>query len=182
MFASDKFPYLLSILFALLGWSCLHVTDRMLSKPILEYSVDSARNGNSSQYEYLFENLSPDKIYDSVRLSFILSNPSRGDFITFFEIYSVTGYIFSPNRKIQFRENAECVLIKYQPGFKVKVVCKVEGNTFPIIRYYASTPLFIIKKGFETFIVKNETTIFFTLITIWVILITIYLFTVKFET
>lgn len=70
----DKIPYLLTVLFLLLGWSVSHIADRLLSAPIVEYHYDEAIKGDVKTVEYTINNISYDKLYKNLRFS-ILSTP-----------------------------------------------------------------------------------------------------------
>src|SRR5690348_970568 len=73
---TDKAPYILTIVVAGLAWAATHLADRLLSSPMVKYSVQRiADKGNQTLY-LTFKNITRDKTFKQLQL--VLTAPSDG--------------------------------------------------------------------------------------------------------
>jgi len=56
----EKVPYLLTVLFALVGWAVVHIVDRIEKTPTIEYCVETTHGSSKNHYEYTITNISHD--------------------------------------------------------------------------------------------------------------------------
>ncbi|HEX5153075.1 MAG TPA: OmpA family protein [Parafilimonas sp.] len=174
MLGGDKTPFIITIILAVLSWSVNRSIDRVLQKPLLVYDITQKNNF----YSITFENLTTDKILDSISVYIILlkngnSDLKQNDTIINCDLYSVFG-ILGPDECINNRSNFSFIINNFQPGFKLQAVCLINGNCNISPRIKSKNPVYLKEKGIETFLVQNELAIYLVLTLICIISIVLY--------
>jgi len=178
IFKIDKFPYLLTILFALSAWSLSKIVDDLESSSILEYKLSQSRtNGDSSVVYYELTNITKRNFKKlSLKLSYFKSADGK--------IYAANILTEPPADKdsISFEndeknmEFAKFFISQMQPGWRYILEVRFTGPTQPVLHYYSDINETVNLKeyGFETFLVRHENLIIVILLICWIILIVVY--------
>jgi hypothetical protein len=162
---TDKAPYILTIVVAGLAWAATHLADRLLSSPMVKYSIQRiADKGNQTLY-LTFKNITRDKTFKQLQL--VLTAPSDGVITTGAVIpvqpasegdqpYQVAGRTFA----FTFPE--------FQPGWQIELSVGYTGSAEPSLRL--SSPdqvIYAVKPNIETFFVECDIQILAFLAIFW---------------
>ncbi|UPK02016.1 hypothetical protein [Bradyrhizobium sp. 170] len=164
---SDKAPYIVTIVVAGLTWAATHLADRLLSTPIVKYSVQRIATKDSQTIYLTFKNITRDKTFKQLQL--ILTAPSDGVITTGAVIpvqpasegdqpYQVAGRTFA----FTFPE--------FQPGWQIEISADYTGSKEPSLRL--SSPdqtVYAIKPSIETIIVEYHIQILAALAIFWIV-------------
>jgi hypothetical protein len=164
-------PYLLTILFAMLGWTFTHGIDRLLSAPTLEYECKTDTVGVACA----LENLSQDKVFRNLHFTIqvprgSIANP-QADWLQ-----PCTGDRDDPQPSIA-NGGASYHFGTLHPGCGVKVLLETKGQGPSELRVTASAEAAVkmVQKSVLTRLVRSEFPILFGAVVGWSLLIVIYL-------
>jgi len=173
VFKLDKIPYLLTVLFLLLGWSVSHIADRLLSAPIVEYSYKESIHGDIDNVEYTINNISYDKLYKKIIFSIL---PSAGTNINIdtVEVKPVPPMVLE--NEPQFTN--DCINIEipeFHPGTSIKILFELPKGSKHNLHFSSdNTAIKLVKSCLMTLVVKHELTILLAMVALWLILIITY--------
>ena len=181
----EKIPYLLTMLFALIGWTLTHIADRLLQSPIIEYRVEEQQDNNDRTVSLTLTNISKDKLFKDVQFDWLIQDINKGKFIR--DSSYLTEF---PPMTLQTTEETEedhvrFTIKEFHPSWKLQLTSKVLGSALPTLHFSTMSniqeknptvePIFLIDASFETFLVKNELEILFYLLLLWFLLIMAYI-------
>ncbi len=178
---TEKSPYLLTLVFAAIGWTTNQIWLDMTSSPIVEarrYSFDIA-NGLVG---FRITNLSRTEYFDSIKLRIRIKKDSISKCIGQPLLVPIppTDLGFSPNAertrpKCETAKYAQFELPRLHPGGEVEVYINVTERTVPDLSMNSVNAVRLIESSFETFLVKNRFSILIWLLGVWCLLIITYL-------
>jgi len=179
----NEFPYLLTIIFTLLGWTFTKISDKITKLPTIEYALDQSENKlHKSILTFSLINLTDDKQFKNVGIRIEIdsldyeSKIEKGVLIAIPPASRWTDepFITSMKNEIQFK------IPVFNPGCEYQLQVFCEGtirDPVPSIFYFDEnqTESVILKKSsFFTFIVKNDLTIYLALFVTLCALILLY--------
>lgn len=183
-----EFPFILTLLFGLLGYHINEITKSILSSPSIEYDfkVTESKNINDTaykSYEYVITNITTDKSFNNLTINFESKNNSQ-------KIFNPATIAIEPS-SLHFitPESLDKRLLVYeiltfQPGDKYKLTFQsisqlkdVDSN--PSLYLTSTNTVRIIRTSFITWLVKNYIIVNTILLTTWIMLILLYLFKLK---
>lgn len=192
-----QFPYLFTILVALIGWTVNHISNNILSSKVLEYDmsfsnkvsgIDKYKRYNNLDLQLMkckLTNLSNDHLFENIHLSFVIDNNNEYDKMYFSTLVAIKPLFYKETEpdtidgKITHFDiealhprSSAIISIYYksskQPCILLEVHQKAKRNV--------DKPILLLEANYETRILKNENTIFFVLLIIWFILISLYFY------
>jgi hypothetical protein len=155
MFKVENFPYFLVALFGILSWDIVHIVDRISARPTIKWSVTTKETDTTNQLTYHIENITDDKIFDSI--DFLLDVEGPDSFL------SAKPYVYPPVRMNStvdiFKREKQSVsfhLSHFQPNCKFDIdVLKRMPNVLPL-RLASKSTIYLSEPTYETFILENE--------------------------
>jgi hypothetical protein len=172
---TEKFPFLLALLFAMVAYSLNHIVDRVTAMPIIEYSVIKIRSGKEFIFTYQISNITPDKQFSDI--VFLLSAGEK-DTITNAKPFIHPPIVQNSTTDI-FEKDTKTVklpLKSFQPNSDFVIVLSKQLDEEIPLRISCATPIFLTKPSLKTYLQKNEITILIILTSVCIILILIYFF------
>jgi hypothetical protein len=179
IFKTDKFPYLLTILIALAGWSLSRIIEKITEAPTIEYSVKTVKEDSGKKtYRLYIHNISKTLLKKMVfKISYYdsqlnkISNPNIITIPPAFKDDLAVGDD-APNN-----EYATYEINQMQPGWKYILTADIEGDDLPVFYMKSVNDETIRMKelGIETLLIRGQTYIIVGLFLIWSVLIVIYL-------
>jgi hypothetical protein len=151
---TDKAPYAVTIVMAALTWAVTHLADRLLSTPMVKYSVQRLSTKDGQTLYLTFKNVTRDKTFKQLQL--VLTAPSNGVIISGAVIpvepasegdrpYRVAGRTF------------EFTFPEFQPGWQIELSVNYTGSAQPSLRL--SSPeqtVYALTPSIETVIVEYD--------------------------
>lgn len=199
MFFRKEFPYLFTILIALIGWTINHISNRILDSKLIYYSsriylddyndyISEFKDSTFKVMELSIKNLTTDKLYKDLFFTIKLPDSSENG--------EIKALIMKPTPPLLYKGYYEekvfgrMTSVKIEglhPQTSVKLLVYFKGEYEPkifleynkISKRNIDDPILFLKSGIRTKILENETTIFITLLIIWIILIGFYLFKLR---
>jgi hypothetical protein len=189
---SEKMPYLLTLLFALAGWTVVHIVDRLSQSPIIEYSVCESRNDGHTVYELTIINISQRTLFKNLRFDWMMKDSAKAKFIDgksfLFSFPPMLGD-YTPQtlpRQVSF------TLLDFQPHGKVSLRTETSGATEcdlyvsfvssednPNDIVAADGPLMLLRASPTTFILKYEFSILIISLVVWSVCIVLYFVNIR---
>jgi hypothetical protein len=128
---TDKAPYLVTLVIGALAWALTHAVDRLLSTPMVKYSVQQISSNENKTVYLTFKNITRDKTFKKLHL--ILTAPSDGVIAAGAVIpvqpasegdqpYQVEGRTF------------EFTFPEFQPGWQIEISVDYTGSSQPSLR------------------------------------------------
>lgn len=177
---TEKFPYLLTILFALIGWGLTHSVDRLINSPIIEYKLKkefSENGGKTVSYE--ITNISRDRLFENLEFKLLCKRGYKGKFL------KAKSKPFPPMdlpEEVEFGdEYVKITIPEFHPDWKFILTVKMSEDFYPTLHFSSKNsatgnkPIRLLQSGFETCIIKHELQIIVGLIALWLLTIVIYL-------
>lgn len=147
-----RLPLLVTIALTAVGWSVVHLVDRLLSAPIIEMYLSEPA---ASTMTLRLTNLTHDTVFRDLDL--LLTAPEDGH-IRHFAIVPVQPASEGQEPATTAGRSAEFKFPELQPGGTFYVEAIFDGAMKPSIRILLpSGPIRVVSPSLETFILKNET-------------------------
>jgi len=186
VFKIDKLPYLLTILFVLVGWGLKHSVDRLLKSPIIEYKMEKSGLKKGQLIVYEITNISRDTVFRNLQFEFLVDT-EKSKFMQ-----DKCKLTIHPPLNIQKRADKgdghfKFSLEEFHPSCKVGVDLELSGDVSPTLHFSTisdsgsptSQPVMLLSSSFDTLLVKHELGIIKVLVLVWVALILVFLFAIK---
>jgi hypothetical protein len=172
----ENFPYLLTIMFAVVAWGITHIVDSLLKAPILEYNVAKQARGKNTTFEYSFTNISRTKQFQDLEISFVLSSNEGLEFLQDSCKIKWIPPLKHGEPAVKEKDTFKFTIPQFHPNCRIKVVMTVSGKGEPTLHYKSNKPESVLleKGSIYTFIAKNERGIIIILIGILILLMIIY--------
>jgi hypothetical protein len=171
-------PFFITILFAVGGWIVTHLSDRILSSPVIEYSENETLYcGGITKVYYEISNISHDTAFESFEIQILCKEGKfyKAEKIFHQPLICDQEIIKHPN----FNE-LHIPVPKLHPGAKLGIEIFHNGKKLQL--YYSnksSQSILLKQKGVETFIIKYEIILLCTLFVVWIFTIFIYLYIIS---
>jgi hypothetical protein len=164
---AEKAPYAITIVMAALTWAATHLADRLLSTPMVKYSVQRLATKDGQTLYLTFKNITRDKTFKQLQL--ILTAPSNGVIISGAVIPVQPASEGDQPYKVEGR-TFEFVFPEFQPGWQIELSVNYTGSAQPSLRL--SSPdqtIYAVTPSIETAIVEYDIEILAGLATIWIV-------------
>jgi len=191
IFQYKDFPFLLTLLFGLLGYQLNSITDALINSPAIEYKISSKvyktdKDMVFSDNECTVTNLSNSKSFDRLKVDFTYPKNVKA----ILDLKSPEIIAVKPSSlhgdTIPHSEADMIVfrLGKLQPGFQYKLLYKTQylkdvENPHPDLNLTTDNTVRLLESSFTTWLIKNYNSISVILSVFWALLIIIYL--IKFK-
>jgi hypothetical protein len=169
--AFEKAPYILTVLFALIGWGMKHSVDRLLGSPILAFTSEVTPAGAHQLITITLQNISHDKSFKDLKFVLIFPRTPSGKFVEASKV--ATPPAWDGDQPAYLSEHSvEFDFPVLHPNWEVKLGAKFSGKVIPVFRVSKSeTPLRVIPQSLETILVRHELQIILGMIAFWFLLI-----------
>jgi hypothetical protein len=172
---TDKAPYIVTIVIAGIAWTITHMADRLLSTPMVKYTIEQISSKNGQTAFLTFKNITRDKTFKQLQVILAASSDgvitagavipvqpaSEGD-----QPYQVAGRTFV----FTFPE--------IQPGWQIEISADYTGSALPSLRM--SSPeqtIYAITPSLKSLVVEYDIEILTILALSWTItLVLIWIF------
>ena len=176
---TEKFPYLLVMLFAVLAYGLTHITDRLTSLPLIKYDINRSTEKGIYVLEYVVTNITKDKEYEE--LDFLIAPEEESDTISMgicrilppIKINSTKDIFNWDKRTVSFH------LEKFQPNCTFLIKIKKHHSVEPPLRITSKSTIYLSKSSYQTYVLEHEIPILIVLILCCIGLIILYLFTYR---
>lgn len=177
---TEKFPYLLTILFALIGWSLTHSVDRLINSPIIEYKLKKECSGNGRKLvSYEITNISRDRLFENIEFKLLCKRGCKGKFLQ-------AKLKLPPPMDISEEVEMDDDYVKFSipelhPDWKLLLTVEMSEDFNPTLHFSSkksandNKPIRLLRSSFETYLIKHELKIIIGLIVFWSLLIILYL-------
>ncbi len=184
MFENDKIPYFLSMLFAILAWTILQLSNQSTLSPIVEYSKKHIQTENGYKHLYNITNISSSTMFADIIFIIRPKEHSNAECVDsdIFATPPMDITIFNKILKKYSAKSPVCAgtvsryfVPELQPGSSVQLefVSEKDGGTDLYVK--SSSPIRLLKVSLLTIIIKKITLLLSILIVIWILLIFIYI-------
>lgn len=168
---SDKAPYLVTLIVALLGLTIEHAGSHLTGVPIIEYSC-GVRSGIA---RCSLVNLSRTTMLNDLHLSVIPASQTLGEITSAGVAWHPPSAPPNLQAGQQFftftRASAEYAHIPLAPGASITLVAGVVNDTAVNLRVSADTDVRLERASLITYAMKNELPILFVLVGLWLTLL-----------
>ena len=173
-FGTQQFPYIFTLLIGIMSWGVSHISDRLTGSPIIEYSNSSKQLGDILHEDYNLENITRDKIFDSIDFLII---PSYNE--------SIIGFSYELLPPLQSNSNEDfadttSTYVKYhvsdlQPYCSLILHVSIKGHEAPAFRLSSKSAILLMASGIETYIAKHETILLLTILMVCILGLGLYI-------
>jgi hypothetical protein len=169
----EKLPYVVTLLFAAIGWGVTHTVDRVLKAPIIEYrtQVVPGPDAETSVFIAKLRNLSHDRVYGKIAVVFLLPASSHGKF-TYARV-DATPPAWEGRAQPKWEgRSVRFNLPALYPAGELALSAHYTGDSAPLLRLAeAENALRLTGPSLETFLVDHEITIIVCAISLWAVLL-----------
>ena len=152
----SEFPFLVTILFAVVGWSITHIVDRAIDAPLIMYEEQFRDAACPKVYSITVRNLSRDRNFAGLVITFI--GASQKD--RFENPMSVADFPAGDAIEVITSGGVSFTFPALQPGWRVELSAEYLGDGRPQFRVEESpSALELAEKGWRTWLVQNEITL-----------------------
>jgi hypothetical protein len=183
------FPFLLTLLFGLVGYQVNNITESIQSSPSIEYCLcvtDNHVKGDTiyRDYECLITNITSNTSFKNLTINFQCNEKNS------LRMFNPQIYTVPPSsRYYEDPESLDKVFLVYkistlQPADKYKLLFKTsilskDINSEPSLYLTANETVRIIERSILTWIVKNFLIVNVSLLIFWFVMISLYIVMVK---
>lgn len=184
---AKDFPYIITILFAIIGWGIVHLVDEFNKKPIVEYEVSTEKKENATEFTYKISNISDNSNFKN--LTFVIKTQTDDDTILKHSV-TVPAPMYnhqenngdrSPSLVVSEANKFAYTVVEFQPDWEVDLKIEKKKSEVPKLRFYtdSSSAVLLVEKSWETCIYKNEEVIIFALILLCILFVVLYYWLIK---
>ena len=157
--ASDKVPYLITILFASISWVIVHSVDRVNSSPTVTYTIVPNPQGCGPKcFTVEIRNVTTTVLLKNLVISVHLEGPDSSSKIQHADIIATQpawNGDMAPNWDAG--DSADFPIAIFQPGWEFKLVTRFSGGGTPRVYLTKSPdPIRFVEPSVETFFVNHE--------------------------
>jgi hypothetical protein len=172
-----KLPYLLTALLAAFSWNAVHLTNRYIDSPIIEWSYRVEKRGGEKVGIYDIYNLSRGKRFEDITFSLHL----RRGYFTQCVVEKIVpagnvavSYPKAEAFQTQKIEKLEVTVTELHPKWKIRIIVGNSGNERPKLNFRCDDPVNLVARNFASFLVRNEISLLWGSMGLWVFLIGVY--------
>jgi hypothetical protein len=157
--AGDKVPYLITILFASVGWIIVHSVDRLNSSPTVTYKLVPGLQGCSPKcFTVEIRNVTTTVLLKDLVISVHLEGQDSSSKIQHADIIPVQpawNGDTAPNWEAG--DSADFPIATLQPGWEFKLVTRFSGGDTPHVYLTKSPdPIRFVEPSIDTFFLNHE--------------------------
>lgn len=184
IFTAENSPFLLTMIFGLLGYQLNVLVKEVTESPAIEYRFETIEKRDSlnkifRNIECTITNITSQKSFKNLTINFLFDEFSSD------QIFNPDVTVVTPSslHNIDFDELDSIIvefrINKLQPTFQYKLrfstISSVGNEEFPLLFLTTEDTVRIIEGNTQTFVTKNITTINLSLIVFWILLASVYL-------
>lgn len=178
IFTTDKVPYFLTLLFAILALQFNYTLDSMSKIPVLEYDFQEGEKiieDTLMQKLLIIKNISNDKTIENLHLQLKYKNNTKS-IIAWPDIDAIP-----PASVIQKDpEYTQNKLVYFpikiiQPGLSYRLKYFTNDELLPIVHFQCDKPIKFLEKSFYTFLLRNQFTLNFISMLFFLIISILYI-------
>jgi len=176
---SSSAPYVLTILFASVGWGITHAVDRVLKSPALEFRPKvSELDSSQKKFRVQIENISRDRSFSDLEFVFLLDPKQSGRFVSSPSVIPVSPAWEGDQAPEQKDHSVVFPIPMVHPGWLLTLEAQYTGPQQPAFRLRKSgQPVRLVTPSAETFFVKHEISFIGGTILLWLIVVVVIIST-----
>ncbi len=197
VFTLSSFPYLFTLLVAIIGAQLNYLIESTISTPLIEYTLDEVGNSedaismevgkkilNFSRVKYFgtISNITKKQSYKNVHLTIMFSEDQQAAF-DLNELKRPTFKSIPPSALGNFDDQIQPQAIDYtiehfQPGFEYQFSFDMltrDKNVAPILMIQSDDPVFLSEKTWFTSLARNQTKVNIAIMMFLILAISAYL-------
>ena len=177
MFKKEHAPYLFTVAIAMLGWLITRAVDETTKSPLVAYSTNDSVENGQRVFAARFHNISSSTVFRNLYV--VLTNLDG----TSSKFTSVDLEYEAPIHPDKLRKAAPafgnawagCMISELQPRTAVQLRTTIEGPGVPVVRFDSKeATVRLVKQGFLTIVVENESEILLWMAALTIVLLVIY--------
>jgi len=175
LLSKDTVPYLLTVLFATLGWTLTTFVSQIGSSPIIEYT--KTRSNNLTEVTFEVQNISKNIKFTNLIFYILLNDNEPGRCVGKPVIVPIAPLHFGKDREEPIcREGVESVFLidEFHPYSKVSMSVIANGKTDAEIRLTSSNAVLLKEENYQTRLIKYELEILIFMIAFWTVCIIMF--------
>ncbi|MCG6186840.1 hypothetical protein [Maribellus maritimus] len=200
MFTRKEFPYLFTILIALIGWTVNHISNRLLDSKIISYSsktynktysgrIDEYKDSLFEVIEFSIKNLTQEQLFRNIHFTIMFPDTIKNGELKILKMRPDSPLYFNVE---PYEEKVTGKYVSFKvdglhPKTSIKLYVYFFGEKKPNIyleyqdepSINKEQPILFLKSGIDTKILEYEIHIFTILLIIWIMLVGFYLFKLK---
>lgn len=196
VFILSSFPYLFTLLVAIIGAQLNYLVEHTISMPLVEYTlyrVDDSENGETlkygkkniqltkMKYSGSISNITKKQSFKNVQLTILFSKQRQAMFKNseFRAIPPSALYNYSEETQVQA---LEYTIDHFQPGFEYQFsfdMLTKDLDVKPMLYIQSDNAIFLSKQTLATWLVRNQSAINVMILLILVFVIAIYMFSLS---
>ena len=166
---AEKLPYVVTLLFAAIGWGVTHIVDRVLNSPIVEYRTEVVEGSDRTTRTFVarLRNMSRDRAYTNLTVEFLLPPSSTGKFTTG-TVDAKPPAAFGSRPPKMAGGSAKFDIPALFPSWEIALIANYTGDEIPELRLEKANPApRLVRPSLETFLVDHEVKIILGAIVLW---------------
>lgn len=164
---TDKAPYIVTIVVAALAWALTHMADRLLSTPMVKYTIQELSSNTGKTVFLTFKNITRDKAFKGLQ---ILLTASSDGLITTGSVIPVQPASEGAQPYQVAGRTFEFTFPEFQPGWQIEISADYTGSARPSLRM--SSPeqtIYAVVPSLKSFLVEYDIEILLLLALSWTI-------------
>lgn len=163
---SDKAPYVVSLIFGVLGWLVGHMVDRIVDAPTLEYRLEKADTGARRGLSVKLVNVTREKSFDKLQARIVIPDAKNYERATLESVEPAFEGTTAPQTS---GDTTNFALPLMMPGTAITFGVFAASGGEPRLSIWSdgSQPIRLEEPSLETFFAKHEMGVFAGLFLVW---------------
>jgi hypothetical protein len=162
---TDKAPYIVTIVIGALAWALTHMADRLLSTPMVKYTIQEISSSSGKTVFLTFKNITRDRTFKGLQI--VLTASSDG-VITAGAVIPVQPASEGAQPYQVAGRTFDFTFSEFQPGWQIEISADYTGSAVPSLRM--SDPdqtIYAVAPSLKSFLVEYDIEILLALALIW---------------
>jgi hypothetical protein len=172
---NDKAPYIVTIFVGALAWALTHMADRLLSTPMVKYTIQEISSNSGKTVFLTFKNITRDKTFKGLQ---ILLTASSDGVITAGAVIPVQPASEGAQPYQVAGRTFDFTFPEFQPGWQIEISADYTGSAVPSLRMSApEQTIYAVVPSLKSFLVEYDIESVLALVFCWTVaLVLIWVF------
>lgn len=163
----ERLPYVVTLLFAAVGWGVTHTVDRVLKSPVVEYQTKVLAGAKQSSLVVTLRNLSHERVYEDVSITFLLRGKEAGQFISARKTAVPPAWEGDVEPMVT-AQSVQFDRLTLHPAWEVMLTAQFNGPVSPVVHLVSAKPTVrLVPPSLETFLLNNEVKVILGALLLW---------------
>ena len=179
--SSDKFPYLLTLLFAGLSFVLSHLISEIEKWHLVEYQMVykgplNFEGRRAFMHSVIVKNVTNSYLFDDLKLIVDYQNDSGDSILDKSMAYIPPAHFEEATEVLISNLLYQVELKNFQPGWEVELSVLTTGEQPPVVRSFSEKPMYLRELSIITWAMRNKIPLLLTILICWIMSIVVYLF------